>query len=169
MVTFYISYTKKILTISIIFLFGCSNKISTDQKSDCLNIADYLEMIATPTNTNISIGDTMNLQVRFINKTTDTVSFYPKGVLILATPTEGFHSDSKFISKVQDWRYLESVPSKGEFRMVCSILVDSVFFKRGIKPLVLGYLVKKGDDSNRKHNTVCGSLESSEFKVHISQ
>ncbi|MDD4217021.1 MAG: hypothetical protein PHZ24_06775 [Bacteroidales bacterium] len=77
-----------IFFLVIITLNNCSHykNYFEDQKksnycSNCLDIQDYLDFKVSFDTDTIKYGDSLEIQLTFINKTDDTISFYPKSFI----------------------------------------------------------------------------------------
>lgn len=167
MVAFYIQNTKEVL-ISLL-LFGILTSFKCGNLPDnCKKIDNYLELELRFTSDTVKIGEEVELNVVFKNKTDTALQFYPKAVIYITKPFVAFGIDSAYpISDTLDITKTAEIKPRATYIYTYNVLINEKFFKIGENPLVLHYRCKELKGKYKAYNKLCGSLNSHEIRLIV--
>ena len=115
----------------------------------------------------VQTGDSIAATLTFINKTNDTVEFYPKAVLLMIRTPERFHSPRKTLSETLNLNDVAKVLPKGKYSMPQVIKVDPLFFTPGLNTYYILFAIKPLSGKNERYNKLSGVLISPEVSLDV--
>jgi len=167
MVAFYIQNTKKILVSLLLFgiltSFKCSNL-----PNNCKEINNFLELELRFTMDTVKIGETVELNMIFRNKTDTTLQFYPKAVIHITKPFVAFGIDCAYlINDTLDITKIAEIKPRAVCIYTYNVLVNEKFFKIGENSLTLNYRCNELKGKDKVYNKLCGTLNSNEIRLIV--
>jgi hypothetical protein len=167
MVALFISNTKKVL-ISLLFFGIMTSCKCINHPTHCKNIDDFLKLEFSFKMDTVRIGETVEINVIFKNKTDKMFQFYPNASLYITKPFVAFGVDFAFpVCDTLDFTKTDVIKPRAINFYRYDILINKNFFKLGDNRLVMHYRCNELKGENRIYNKLCGSLSSQEIKLVV--
>ena len=135
---------------------------------DCPDISQFINIEIEISTNEVAFNDSLNLEIIFRNKTTETIEFYPYAYLFLARSTGLFHFESFVLNEITDFRIRQIITANDGYVMNKRISIESPFFRAGLNEFEIVYLINELKGEYIKDNLLCGYLESSTVKLYVN-
>lgn len=156
------------LTMLVVLIFCCfACRVSKESVPVCKEIKDYLVVEFKTDSSRVQAGDSIAATLTFINKTNDTVEFYPKAVLLMSRTPEGYHTPRKTLRETLNLNDVAKVLPKGKYSVPQVIKVDPQFFSPGLNTYYVLFAVTPLSGKNERYNKLCGVLISPEVSLDV--
>jgi hypothetical protein len=150
--------------ITILF-FACHT--SKPATSNCKEISDYLSFAVELDTSSVALGDSVMMQLKFTNTSSDTVEFYPKAMYLLKVLPEHFHTPRKSLRETLNFGESAKLLPGEDYIFTQYLQADSSLFFRQINTFALVYIADPFPSDYAIYNMLCGTIQAPEVILEV--
>ncbi|MDR2910637.1 MAG: hypothetical protein LBV47_04635 [Bacteroidales bacterium] len=134
----------------------------------CPSIEHYIDLSIQFDKDTVCVGDILILTVKFQNKTTKNIEFYPECYQVLTQLFVAFGIDETLIlNEISDFTKLERLPPDGAYNKRIIIKSDNIFLHQGLNNIYMFYRCAELKDGLKKYNKLCVVLKSNVVSLYV--